>query len=134
MFSPAFHAEGSEKDIPRFSIIKFGKVKTNIGGCYNSSNFIFTCKDEGLYHFYVTMTAHYGKGYGQVWFNIVQDGNTMGSGVTGNGEDGPVGGIFAMIRCYPGSHIWVKQRGDTRPYKQAMWGGHSQFGGFKIAK
>ena len=79
------------------------------------------------------MTAYGGKDYGQVWFNIVQDGHVKGSGVTGNGDNAQVGGIFAMIRCYVGSHIWVKQRGDRPPWRQGMWGGHSQFGGFKIA-
>ena len=79
------------------------------------------------------MAAYGGKGYGQVWFNIVQDGHVKGSGVTGNGDDGPVGGIFAMIRCTPGSHVWVKQSG-TWFWNQGMWWGHSQFGGFKIGK
>ena len=46
---------------------------------------------------------------GKVWFNIVQDSHERGSGVTGYGEDGPVGSIFAMIRCTPGSRIWVRQ-------------------------
>ena len=132
----AFHAEGSERvtSIHHASTIKFGNVKINIGGCYNPASFIFTCKDRGLYQFYVVIAANHGRGYGQVWFNIVQDGNTRGQGVTGLGEDGPVGSIFAMIRCYPGSHIWVKQRGDRPSWKQAMWGKHSQFGGFKIGK
>ena len=47
---------------------------------------------------------------------------------------GPVGSIFAMIHCSPGSQVWVKQRGISRPWKQAMFGTHSQFGGFKIGK
>ena len=109
-------------------------MKTNIGGCYNPSSSIFTCKDRGLYFFYVTLTAYTGKNYGQVWFNIVQDGNTRAQGVTGHGDTGPVGSIFAIVRCYPESHIWVKQRGDRPSWKQAMWVSHSQFGGFKIAK
>ena len=134
LFAIAFHAEGSQKDIQHSRIIKFGNVKTNINGCYNPASSIFTCKDRGLYHFYVVISAYHGRGYGQVWFNIVQDGNTRGQGVTGLGEDGPVGSIFAMIRCYPGSHIWVRQRGDAHHFKQAMWVEHSQFGGFKIAK
>ena len=115
------------------STIKFGNAKINIGGCYNPSSSIFTCKDRGLYYFYVTITAYGGKGYGQVWFDIVQDGRAKGQGVTGNGDDAPVGGIYAMIRCYPGSHIWVKQQG-TWFWKQGMWSHHSQFGGFKISK
>ena len=67
-----------------------------------------------------------------MWFNIVQDGHIRGRGVTGHGEDGPVGSIFAMIKCIPGSHIWVKQSGYKPRRNQAMWWGHSQFGGFKI--
>ena len=128
----AFHAEGSQKDIHHHSIIRYGNVKTNIGGCYNPSSSIFTCKDRGLYFFYVVIAAYHGRGYGQVWFNIVQDGHIRGRGVTGHGEDGPVGSIFAMIRCTPGSHIWVKQSGYNPDRNQAMWWGHSQFGGFKI--
>ena len=65
---------------------------------------------------------------------ILQDGRNMGYGTTGNGENGQVGGIFAMIRCSPGSHVWVKQRGFKPTWIQGMWGDHSQFGGFKIAK
>ena len=68
-----------------------------------------------------------------MWFDIVQDGLANGQGVTGNGDDAPVGGIYAMIRCYPGSHVWVKQHG-TWFWKQGMWSHHSQFGGFKIPK
>ena len=134
MLSLAFHAEGSQKDIQPSRIIKFGHVKTNIDGCYNSSSSKFTCKDRGLYFFYVVIAAYNGKGYGQVWFQIVQDGHGRGSGVTGYGEDGPVGSIFAMIRCTPGSHVWVRQNAAGRPWKQGMWYGHSQFGAFKIAK
>ena len=66
-----------------------------------------------------------------MWFNIVQNGFNRGQGVTGI-STGAVGSIFAIIRCYPGSHIWVKQSG-AGPYTQAMWKHHSQFGGFKIA-
>ena len=55
-------------------------------------------------------------------------------GTIGNGENGQVAGIFAMIRCSPGSHVWVKQSGYKPSWIQAMWGVHSQFGGFKIAK
>ena len=125
----AFHAEGSERVIHHGSTIKFRNVKINMNGCYNPASSIFTCKDKGLYYFYVTITTYGGKGYGQVWFMIVQDGRNRGYGVSGR-----VGGIFAMIRCSPGSHVWVKQSGYKPSWIQAMWGGHSQFGGFKIAK
>ena len=129
----AFHAEGSQKDIKRGSIIKFGNVKKDIGGCYNRMHSVFSCKDRGLYFFYVTMTAYGGKGYGQVWFDIVQDGNVRGQGVTGNGDDAPVGGIYAMIRCTPKSFVWVKQHEQHWYGNQGMWAHHCQFGGFKIA-
>ena len=130
----AFHAEGSHKDIHIGRIIRFGNVKTNIDGCYNPASSMFTCKDRGIYFFYVVLSAYSGKGYGQVWFQIVQDGHIRGSGVTGNGTGGPVGSIFAIIHCSPGSQVWVKQRGISGPWKQAMFGTHSQFGGFKIGK
>ena len=130
----AFHAEGSHKVIHHHSTIRFGSVKTNIDGCYNPSSAIFTCKDRGLYFFYVVIAAYSGNGYSQVWFNVVQDGHIRGSGVTGYGEHGPVGSIFAMIRCTPGSHVWAKQSGVGPAWNQAMYWGHSQFGGFKIGK
>ena len=131
----AFHAEGYRKeDIFHRSNIEFRNVKTNIGGCYNPANSTFTCKDKGLYHFYVTILSHTQRGYGQVWYDIVQDGRVMGYGITGNGETGQVGGIYAMIRCSIGSHVWVKQSGYRPGSRQAKWGPHFQFGGFKIAK
>ena len=75
-----------------------------------------------------------GQGYGQVWFQIVQDGHIRGSDVTGYGTHGIVGSIFAMIQCSPGSQVWVKQTGVGTSWKQDIYGGHSQFGGFRIRK
>ena len=119
----AFHAEGSQTDIHPNSIIKFGKVKMNVGGCYNPTLSVFTCTD-GLYVFYVTISSNGGV----IWYEIVQDGKQRLSGFTGH-PSYSVSTHLAMIRCHPRSHIWVKQ---SRAYKQGMYWGHSQFGGFQI--
>ena len=121
----AFHAEGSQTDIHPKSIIKFGNVKVNVGGCYNPILSVFTCADNGLYLFYVTITSNFKP----VWYQMVQDGAQRLQGFTGSSASTH----FAMIRCYPKSHVWVKQGHFQPPKKQGMYGFHSQFGGFKIA-
>ena len=122
----AFHAQGRKtEDIHPKSIIKFGNVKMNVGGCYNPMLSVFTCADNGLYLFYVTISAN-GKA---VWYEMVQDGVQRLLGYTGSSASTH----FAMIRCHPKSHVWVKQGPYQPSSKQGMYGSHSQFGGFKIA-
>ena len=96
----AFHAEGSQTDIHPKSIIKFGNVKMNVGSCYNPTLSVFTCADNGLYLFYVTISSN-GKA---VWYEMVQDGAQALLGFTGRSAT-----QFAMIRCHPKSHVWVRQ-------------------------
>ena len=127
----AFHARGSQKDIAINSLIKFGNVETNIHGGYNKVTSKFTCNDRGLYLFYVTLSSLHGKGYGAVWYMIVQDDEPKARGVTGHGV-ASVSTHFAMIRCNPRSQVWVKQGTFIPPWKQGMWPGHSQFGAFCI--
>ena len=122
----AFHAEGSQTDIHSNSIIKFGKVKMNVGSCYNSTLSIFTCGDNGLYLFYVTISSN-GPA---VWYEIVQDGQQRLSGFTAHASYS-VSTHFAMIRCHRKSHIWVKS--GRALHKKGMFWGHSQFGGYQIA-
>ena len=130
--SRAFQAAGSQRDIYPHSTIKFGHVKVNVGGRYNPRTHMFTCDDYNLYLFYVTISSYHMHGYRSVCYKIVQDGSTIVLGFSGLAT-GSVGTHFAMIRCRPGSHIWVKQ-GDYQPgWKQGMWEHHSQFGGFQIA-
>ena len=127
----AFHAAGSQIDIYPYSTIKFGKVKVNVGGRYNPITSIYTCDDNKLYFFYVTISSYSMHGYGGVWYKIVQDGVKRVGGFSGLAS-GSVGNHFAMIRCHRGSHIWVKQ-GDYQPkWKQGMWTSPSLFGGFQI--
>ena len=95
----------------------------------------FTCNDTGLYLFHVTLCAYHtpdgDEEYGAVWYEIVQDGSERVSGFTGHGV-AAVSTHFAMIRCAPGSQVWVKQGGMNPPWKQGMWHPHSQFGAFQI--
>ena len=128
----AFHAEGSQTFIQQNEIIKFGTVIENHHGGFNPKTSIFTCGNKGLYVFYVTISAYTDPGYGAVWYQIVQDSKVKAAGVTGLAS-GAVGTHFAMIQCFVGSRVWVKQ-GHAKPFwKQGMWYGHSQFGGFQIA-
>ena len=129
MTGRAFHAQGSHRDILHNNIIRFSSVKSNVHGGFNPSTSKFTCNDESLYLFYATIASYNGGGYGPVWFQIVQDGHVRAAGYTGDAK-GSVGTHFAMIRCRPGSQVWVKQ-GHVNS-KQGMWEGHSQFGGFHI--
>ena len=131
----AFHATGSQRDIHPGAIIKFGNVKTNLHGDYNPSNSIFTCNNTGLYLFYVTMATYNGGGYGQVSYQIVQDGKVRAKSFTNYVMSGSFRGStqFAMIRCSPRNHIWVKQGSGRPSWKQGMFENRSQFGSFQIA-
>ena len=77
----AFHAQGRKtEDIHPKSIIKFGNVKVNVGGCYNPILSVFTCADNGLYLFHVTITSNFKP----VWYQMVQDGVQRLQGFTGS--------------------------------------------------
>ena len=69
--------------------------------------------------------------HGPVWYLIMQDEHIRARGYTGTAK-GSVSTHFAMITCSPGSKVWVKQGTYKPAWKQGIWGGHSQFGGFQI--
>ena len=130
----AFNARGTQTQFtPQWSTIRFGAVTYNQNGGYNPATSKFRCSNYGLYLFYVTIASYHGKDYGGAWFQIVQDNIVRFGGIT---HIAGVGTNFAMIKCSPGSQIWVREGHVWWPlpiHKQGMWGGHSQFGGFEIA-
>ena len=129
----AFNARGTQTQFTsHWSQIRFGHVTYNQNGAYNPATSKFRCSNYGLHLFYVTIASYHKPNYGGVWFQIWQDNRERVAGIT---HKTGVGTAFAMIKCFPGSQIWVRQGHvwGAAVFKQGMWGTHSQFGGFEIA-
>ena len=125
----AFHAQASQSEITVDGKISFGTLRTNVNGGYNPATSTFTCNDRNLYLIYVTMSSKASDG--PVWYLIMQDSNIRARGFTGTAK-GSVSSQLAMIKCSPGSQVWVKQGTHKPAWKQGIWAGNSMFGGFQI--
>ena len=110
------------------TLINFRNAYINVGGFYSPSSSKFTCGDNNVYVFVATVLSN---DHVATYFAIVQDGQTKGSGYTGSGVGKGSATEMAVIKCKPGSKIWVMCHAYNHHINQKVWV-HSYFGGFRV--
>ena len=110
------------------TLITFKQAYANFGGFYSPSSSKFTCRDNNVYIFVTTILSNVGT---PTYFAIVQDGQAQGTGgYSGSGTGLSSATEMALIKCRPGSKIWVMCHSNL-VRNQKAWH-HSFFGGFRI--
>ena len=116
------------QSVAQGTLITFRNAIVNIGGYYSPSSSKFSCPDHGVYVFMTTILSN---DRAATYFAIVQDGHAKGSGYTGSGVGKGSATEMAVIKCRPGSKIWVMCHAFNQHYNQKAWY-HSYFGGFRV--
>ena len=117
------------QSVAQGTLINFQQAYLNIGGFYSPSTSKFTCPDHNVYVFVATVLSNDRVA---TYFSIVQDDEVKGSGgYTGSGIGKGSATEMAVIKCRPGSKIWVKCHAFNQHYNQRAWH-HSYFGGFRV--
>ena len=116
------------QNVAKGTLITFQQAYVNVGGFYSPSTSKFTCGDNNVYVFVATVLSNDRVA---TYFAIVQDGATKGSGYTGSGGGKGSATEIAVIKCRPGSKIWVMCHAFNHHSNQKAWH-HSYFGGFRV--
>lgn len=89
--------------------IKFDHVLLNDGNGYSVHSGTFTAPTDGVYMF-TYLFAHGGAVIGQVWLELMKNGNKINAGVTDTFHtyQDLQGGNVAIIRVQAGDAIWVE--------------------------
>jgi hypothetical protein len=98
--------------------VKFGAVKINVGGGYNSNTGTFTSPSDGYYTFHCSLTSY--NVSNPCSSTIVKNGNQM----IGN----EVGGNMATFHMNTNDRTWIKANSNCNYIVNY----HSSFSGFKI--
>ena len=112
--------------------MKFENTTFNPHASYNPKTSIFTCDRDGIYVFYVTLMPHKKYRFNQHQYQIIQDHQALTRGFTGRGFNA----MFAVVRCSPGSRVWVGGKAvHSHSLQWRSWKSISlnQFGGYQIA-
>ena len=112
--------------------LKFKHVEFNYGQQYDPDTGFFICEDNALYLFRIYIANNPGE---ELYVYIMMDDDVKAVCYTGTGDviGHDLGGEeAAVIRCEPGSRVWVR-RDFSGPEEAMAWEVDTTFRGIKLA-
>ena len=126
----AFHAKSTNhQTLAKGERVLFPSVVLNEGNAFDSKTGIFTCPDNGVYGFFVSILSGNRNDF---YWRIMQESRQLMQGYTGSASGYKSASQMVTTKCARGNRVWVERvPGDYGG--SVVHGGWNGFTGFKIS-